>query len=74
MAIHKVMDQSGHSEYAFDKADKVAVKEAERRFNELTKARGFMAVQPSGDGTPGKLLKAFDADADVTFQPQLQGG
>jgi hypothetical protein len=74
MPKHRVMTaQAGHEDHVFDKADIVSVAEAEKRFKELT-GKGFLAIAPSGDGSPGKLLKAFDPEANIDFQPQLMGG
>ena len=74
MPIQQVMDRSGHTEHAFDKADKVSLAEAEKRFAELT-GKGFLAAALAEDGKPGRQLKAFDPDVEKTmFVPQLQGG
>lgn len=74
MPVHKVMDHTGHSEIAWEKADVVSVEEAEKRFKELT-GKGFKAILPGKNGEPGRLLKAFDPEVETTlFQPQLQGG
>lgn len=70
----KIMDRTGHTVEAFDKANKVSVAEAEKRFKELT-GMGFRAAVPGDKGAPGTLLKAFDKTAeDVLFIPALQGG
>ncbi len=74
MPKHEIMTrEAGHDTKVFDKADQVSVAEAAKRFAELTR-KGYMAIEPSKDGSPGKLLRAFDPDADVLFQPALQGG
>lgn len=74
MPIQKIMDHTGHSEKVFDKADTVAVAEAETRFAELTK-KGFIAFEPGAGGEPGTLLKKFDPEVETTvFHPPLQGG
>jgi hypothetical protein len=70
---YNIMDHTGHSTEVFDKANKVSVAEAEARFKELT-GKGFMAIQPGQNGEPGNLLRKFDPEADVNFQPQLIGG
>ncbi len=68
-----VMDRSGHSEHVFDRASKVSVAEAERRFAELTGA-GFAASVRTAPGQ-SKLVRAFDPDAEETlFVPPLVGG
>lgn len=74
MPTHKILDRTGHTEKAWDKADKVSMAEAEKRFKELT-GKGFMAWEPGKDGTPGRQLKSFDPNVETTlFQPALQGG
>jgi len=74
MPTHQVMDATGHTEHAWDKADVVKAKQAEARFRELTR-KGFVAVAPGLRGAPGRLLKQHDPDAEtVIFHPQLQGG
>jgi hypothetical protein len=74
----KIMDPSGHStlqigDVTDEKANVLSIADAEQRFKQLT-GRGFLPVQPSGDGTPGKIVRQFDPTADIVFQPQLQGG
>jgi hypothetical protein len=69
-----VMDQSGHSEHVFDKANKVELAEAIKRFDELVGEKKFSAAVRTG---PGELKKvtAFDPNAEETiFHPQLVGG
>ena len=74
MAVHIIMDRSGDTRHEFDVNDAAALAEAEARFKELT-GKGFMAVALTGDGSPGRQLKAFDASAEkVMFHPQLIGG
>lgn len=68
-----VMDHSGHSEHAFDRADVVSTQEAERRFKELT-GQGFTAaaIKPGGQSA---IIRAFDPGVEETlFIPRLQGG
>lgn len=68
-----VMDQTGHTEHVFDKANVVALEEAERRFAELT-GSGFTAAARTGAGQ-SKLIKQFDPSVEETlFVPPLQGG
>ncbi len=73
MPKHEILDRSGHTTWEFDTADKISVAEAMQRFDELN-AKGYAAVVPSGDGTPGKLVREFDPEADMQFIPALQGG
>ena len=73
MAKQLVMDQTGHTEHVFDKANIVSLEEAERRFKELTGA-GFTAAKRTAAGQ-SQLIKAFDPDVDETlFIPALKGG
>lgn len=68
-----IMDRSGHSEQEFDRADKVSVAEAERRFAELAGA-GYAAAVRTGPGQ-SKLVRAFDPNAEETLLvPPLVGG
>jgi hypothetical protein len=72
--IFKVMDSSGDTATKFDIDKAEGLKAANDRFRELT-GKGFMAIAPSGDGSPGTLLRKFDPTVkEVTFQPQLIGG
>lgn len=74
MPKQQIMDHTGHTTEAWDKADVVGIKDAEARFKELT-GRGFVAIEPGKDGAPGRMLKKFDPEVETTlFQPQLQGG
>lgn len=73
MGKQLVMDHSGHSTHEFDKASKVSLDEAEKRFKELT-GRGFTVAENTGDGK-FKIVRAFNPDAvETIFQPRLQGG
>jgi hypothetical protein len=70
----QIMDQTGHSEQVFDKADVVSMDDAMKRFEELT-AKGYRAAKPGQGGNPGALMKGFDPAAEsVLFIPALQGG
>lgn len=69
----QIMDHTGHTTAVFDKADKLSMEEAEKRFKDLT-GSGFRAAEMS-DGKEGRLLKSFNPDAEtVLFVPPLQGG
>lgn len=74
MAVHKVMDSSGHTEHAFSKEDVVSLKEAEARFNDLVKTKKYVAFEPGQNGDKGRLVREFEPDTDVIFHPALQGG
>ena len=71
----KVMDHTGDSQTTFDMSDASAVDAAMERFNELTGGKKMIAHVPSGDGSPGTLLREFDPDAEeIIFNPPLMGG
>ena len=73
MAIQIVMNHSGDTRHSFDAADAKALREAERRFNELT-GSGFTAAIRTTSGEPAVIHK-FDPTADETlFFPRLVGG
>lgn len=75
MPRFRVMDRNGDTETSWDKSDPDKVKEAEALFATLVKTRKHVAHVPSGDGSPGTLLKKFDPDAEETiFNPPLIGG
>jgi hypothetical protein len=68
-----VMDHTGDTRRYFDSSDPAAVRDAERRFAELTGA-GFTAAKRTGNGT-SELIRAFDPGAEETlFIPRLVAG
>ena len=68
-----IMDHSGHSTEAFDKASPADLAAAEKRFNELI-AAGKTAAVKHGDGD-GVIVRKFDPTAEETlFIPRYQGG
>jgi hypothetical protein len=72
--VQIVMDHFGDTRHEFDAADARGVKLAEERFHQLT-GSGFRAAALSNDGSPGRLVGAFDAQVERTlFIPQLKGG
>jgi hypothetical protein len=74
MSVQIVMNRRGDSRHAFDPSSARSLAGAEARFKELT-GQGFHAIVPGKDGQPGRLIRAFDANAEETlFIPQLQGG
>ena len=75
MPIQQIMDPyEGHAEHQFDVEDFVSLKEAEKRFKELT-GRGFSAVEPGRNGKVGRRLDKFDPTVPETiFIPALQSG
>lgn len=74
MGILRVMDHTGDTETPWDKTNPASVETAERMFADLM-AKKHIAHKPSGDGSPGTLLKKFDPDAEeIIFNPPLQGG
>jgi hypothetical protein len=68
-----VMDHTGHSEQAFNPEDIVSLREAERRFVELT-GKGFTAATITGDGK-NPIIRQFDPTAkEILMIPRLRGG
>lgn len=68
-----IMDHTGHSTEAFDKADPEMLKAAQARFDELI-ADGRTAAVRTGSGE-GKIVRKFDPTAEETlFIPRLMGG
>ena len=68
-----IMDHTGHSTEAFDKASPADLAAAEKRFNELI-AGGKTAAVKTGNGE-GRIVRKFDATAEnVLFIPRYQGG
>lgn len=75
MPTHTVMTrEDGDVKHSFDATDAEAVKVAMERFDELVGRQKMWAAEPGKDGAPGKLVKAFDPNADVVFMRQLIGG
>lgn len=69
----QIMDHTGHTTVVFDKADRVSMEDAERRFKELT-GSGFRAAELSS-GHEGRLIGTFDPNVEsLLFVPPLQGG
>ncbi len=74
MGVQIIMDRNGDTRHEFDASDATAVALAEERFKKLT-GKGFRAVAPGKDGSPGELMREFDPNVEQTlFIPQLQGG
>lgn len=72
-ATHIVMDRTGDTRHTFDPANSEAVKDAERRFKELT-GLGFTAAERTGHGE-AKVTRSFNPNAEETlFVPRLVGG
>lgn len=68
-----IMDHSGHSTEAFDKASPADLAAAQKRFDELIGEGRTAAVRIE----PGKskVVRKFDQTAEeVLFIPRLQGG
>jgi len=73
MAVQIVMDHTGDTRHEFNRADPLALAQAEARFMELTRA-GFTAAKRLGEGK-SQVLKSFDPTAEETlFIPRLKGG
>jgi len=74
MGIQIVMDASGDARHTFDPSDPHSVRQAQRRFEELT-GKGFRAVALGRSEEPSALQTRFDPNVRETlFVPQLQGG
>ncbi len=73
MPLHRILDRTGDTRHEFSVDDAEAVNAAEERFAQLT-GRGFLAFAPGENGAPGRKLKSFEADSDITFTPQRVGG
>jgi hypothetical protein len=72
--VQIVTDRFGDTRHEFDAADAQAVALAEERFRELS-GSGFRAAALSDDGSPGRLIGAFDLEVERTlFIPHLKGG
>ena len=68
-----IMDQTGHSTEAFDKASPAELEAAQARFNELV-AEGRTAAVRTGNAT-GRVIRKFDETAEeVLFIPRLVAG
>lgn len=73
MTTFKIMDSSGHTEQVFDRANKVSMEEAERRFSELT-GSGFIAANLLEGGNQKHIRNFGEAGDQVLFHRQHQGG
>lgn len=68
-----IMDHSGHSTEAFDKASSAELEAAQKRFDELI-AEGRTAAVRTGPAE-SRIVRKFDPKAEeVLFIPRLQGG
>ena len=68
-----IMDHTGHSTEAFDKASPADLAAAQARFDELI-GEGCTAAVRTGKGE-GRIIHEFDSTAEnVLFIPRLQGG
>src|ERR1700730_7194036 len=73
MAKQIVMDATGDTQHEFNPTDAAALKEAERRFKELTGA-GFIAAGRTSVGQ-WEFIRNFNPAAEETvFFPRLKGG
>lgn len=68
-----IMDHTGHSTEAFDKASPAELGAAQARFNELV-SEGRTAAVRTGNAT-GRVIRKFDSTAEeVLFIPRLVAG
>ena len=76
MAKHVLIipDYTGDSRLEFDTTNATEVTDAENRFKEIV-GQGRAAVALGENGTPGKVIKAFDPNVERTiFIPNMAGG
>jgi hypothetical protein len=73
MSTLLVMDQTGHSTFAFDPCDSTAVEEAMERFQALTE-QGYTASERTGNGAQRKVTEFDPRRAETLFHPRLVGG
>ena len=66
--------KDGDLKFEFRTDDAEAVKVAMERFDDLVKNQKMWAAEPPKGDKPGRVLQAFDPEADVVFMRQLQGG
>ena len=70
--IVRILDHHGDTQLTFDPADRAAVDDLERRFDDLM-ARNFVAFDVSNH--PGRIITAFDPDArEIIISPRFAGG
>jgi hypothetical protein len=73
MASQIVMDATGDTRYEFNPTDAAALREAEKRFHDLT-GGGFTAAVRTGRGQ-SELIRDFNPAVEETvFFPRLKGG
>jgi hypothetical protein len=69
-----VMDETGDTKLIWDKSNRDEVKNAEETFDRLKK-KGFIAYSVDKEGGKGKVISAFDADAQkIIMSPAMAGG
>ena len=74
--IFKQLDDTGHSQEAFEKGNKVSMEEAAARFDAY-RAKGSMAYTPNPPGSKvsHRKLDKFDPNVDeIAFHRNLMGG
>jgi hypothetical protein len=70
-----VPDASGHSVTEFDKANPEDMERAEKMFIELVKGAKKVAYARDGEGSPSRVIRKLDPNADETvFFSPLAGG
>jgi len=74
MTKHKIMTRK-HGDLAieFSPDDEAAVALAKQRFEALIKD-GHIAIAGGKDGQPGCVVRDFNPEDDIVFQPQIIGG
>jgi hypothetical protein len=73
MALHKIMDRTGHTTVEFDKTNPVELKEAMDRFNELVGNGHTAGIRASGE-TDYTVTRTFMPADETLFIPRLKGG
>ena len=74
MAVHKVMDRSGHSTIEFDKADTTQLSEAMERFKAMTGSGHTAATRKAGEADYTVVKDFKDTQDETLFVPHLVGG
>jgi len=70
--IVRILDHHGDTQLTFDPADRAAVDDLERRFDDLME-RNFVAFDVSKH--PGRIITAFDPGAsEIIISPRFAGG
>lgn len=70
----RVLDHTGDTRMAWDKADPATIVAAKEFFDKHL-AKGFLAFRvPKTEGEKAQLMKAFDPNTDIVLSPALTPG